>query len=207
MKNMGINTLKKISVFTLVLFLVGCGGSSVLMKPSKNQNITPASKNKAKIVFMRTSFVAGAINAELFEIAKGKLKFVGSIPMGSKIVYETTPGKKVFMAYGMAADFMIADVRAGKTYYSIVRPNWGTGGFAPTPVRTDGTSEFNTSTSDFKEWVSGTELLEPIPADAKKWFKKEQKNIITAYKEYWKRFQTKTPNEKAERTLNPQDSM
>lgn len=197
--------MKKISVLVVFVFLAGCGGSSALMKPSANQNITPASKQKAKIVFMRTSFVAGAINAELFEIAKGKMKFIGSIPMGSKIVHETTPGKKVFMAYGTAADFMIADVRAGKTYYSVVRPNWGTGGFAPTPVRRDGTTDFNTDSPDFNEWVSGTELLEPIPADAKAWFKKEQKNILTVYKEYWKRFKTKNPNEKAARTLTPKD--
>lgn len=200
-------TIKKLSVLFVFLFLAGCGGSSALMKPSSNQNITPASKQMAKIVFMRTSFVAGAINAELFEIDSGKLKFIGSIPMGSKIVHETTPGKKVYMAYGTAADFMIADVRAGKTYYSIVRPNWGTGGFAPTPVRTDGTSDFNTSSPDFKKWVSGTELLEPIPADAKKWFKQEQKNIMEVYKEYWKRFNTKNPNEKAQRTLTPRDGM
>jgi len=201
------NLMRKISVLVMFVFLAGCGGSSALMKPSANQNITPASKQKAKIVFMRTSLVAGAINAELFEIEKGEIKFIGSIPMGSKIVYETTPGKKVFMAYGTAADFMIADVRAGKTYYSIVRPNWGTGGFAPTPVRTDGTTDYNTDSPNFKEWVSGTELLEPIPADAKEWFKKEKNNILTVYKDYWARFQTKNPNQKAERTLNPQDGM
>lgn len=201
------NVMKRISVLIVFLFLAGCGGSSILMKPSQNQNITPASKKKAKIVFMRTSFVAGAVNAELFEIAKGKIKFIGSIPMGSKIVHETTPGKKVYMAYGMAADFMLADVRAGKTYYSIVRPNWATGGFAPTPIRTDGTTDFNTSSPDFKQWVSGTELLEPIPADAKKWFAQEQKNILESYKDYWKRFQTKSPNEKAQRSLMPQDGM
>ena len=201
------NLMRKISVLVMFVFLAGCGGSSALMKPSANQNITPASKQKAKIVFMRTSFVAGAINAELFEIEKGNIKFIGSIPMGSKIVYETTPGKKVFMAYGTAADFMIADVRAGKTYYSIVRPNWGTGGFSPTPVRTDGTTDYNTDSPSFKEWVSGTELLEPIPADAKEWFNKEKNNILSVYKDYWARFQTKHPIEKAERTLNPQDGM
>ena len=201
------NILKKIAVLTAFSILVGCGGSSALMKPSTNQSITPASAKKAKIVFMRTSFVAGAINAELFEIAKGKMKFIGSIPYGSKVSYETTPGKKVFMAHGLAADFMTADVRAGKTYYVIVRPNWGTGGFAPTPIRTDGTSEYHTGIPEFKEWVSGTELMEPIPADAKKWFAKEQKNVLEAYKEYWKRFQTKNPNEKAQRHLNPQDGM
>ncbi len=199
--------LKKISVVIVFVFLAGCGGSSLLMKPSQNQSITAASKNKAKIVFMRPSSVIGAINSELFEIAKGKIKFIGSVPMGKKISYETTPGKKVYMAYGNAADFMIANVRAGKTYYVIVRPNWGTGGFAPTPVRTDGTTDYNTSIPDFKEWIADTELVETIPADARKWFKKEQKNIIEVYKAYWAKFKTKTPNQKALRTLNPSDGM
>ena len=55
--------------------------------------------------------------------------------------------------------------------------------------------------------VLGTELLDLILADAKEWFNKEKNNILSVYKDYWARFQTKHPNEKAERTLNPQDGM
>ena len=98
-------------------------------------------------------------------MVNGKLKFIGALPNGKKVIYKTTPGEKVFMAYGAAADFMKAKVVGGKTYYSIVRPNWGTGGFAPTPIRTDGSSDYNTSTSDFSDWMSGTEL---IAIDSKK---------------------------------------
>ena len=199
--------IRNIFIFMLFSFLVGCGGSSALMKPSINQKITRADKNMAKIVFMRPSSVLGAINAELFEIANGKIKLIGSVSMGNKIVHETVPGKKVYMAYGNRADFMLADVRAGKTYYSIIKPNWGTGAFAPVPVRTDGTTHFNTGIPEFKDWVNDTTLVEMIPEDSKKWFLKEKDNILKVYKEFWAIFKQKNANEKAQRTLGPQDGL
>lgn len=128
------------------LFVSGC--ASNLMKPSASETVQAPASDKATIVFMRTSFVASAIGVEMFEIVDDKLEFIGSLPTGNKIAHQTTPGKKVYMAYGTAADFMIADVRAGKTYYSIVRPNWGTGGFAPTPIRKM-SSTYNMQSSDF----------------------------------------------------------
>jgi hypothetical protein len=157
-------------------------------------------------VFMRTSFVAGAIGAELFEAVDGKLNFIGALPMGKKVVYETTPGKKVFMAYGTAADFMLGDLTGGRIYYSIVRPNWGTGGMIPTPVRADGTSEFHTKTPDFAGWVTGTAMTAPGP-QAKDWFDKERPRYQEIYSRYWDTFQRKSPAEKAERTLNPGDGL
>ena len=63
------------------------------------------------------SSVAAAIGCDLFEVVNGELKFIGQLPTGNKVAYETTPGKKVFMAYGTAADFMLADLSPGKTYY------------------------------------------------------------------------------------------
>ena len=38
-----------------------------MMRESPNQQLTAADANQAKVVFMRSSFVAGAIGVELFE--------------------------------------------------------------------------------------------------------------------------------------------
>ena len=156
-----------IAILILALSMVACGSN--MMRATDSQQITPPSKGKAKIVFMRDSFVASAISSEILEVKNGDLSLVGVLPNGNKIAFETTPGKKTFMAYGTAADFMTADVQAGKIYYVIVRPNWGTGGFAPTPVRADGTSEYNTSSADFKDWRDGTTLITQKP-NAAAWF-------------------------------------
>jgi len=162
----------------------------------------------ATIVFMRTSFVAGAIGVELFETTNGDLKLIGELSMGTKISYQTAPGEKVFMTYGTAADFMKANVIAGKTYYVIARPNWGTGGFAPTPIRNDTTSEYNVKSSDFKSWVTDTELVLPGP-EVTDWLKKEEnkQRMQEIYTDYWQRFQTKDVVAIEERTLNPRDGI
>jgi hypothetical protein len=157
-----------------------------------------------KIVFMRTSMVAGAIGCDLFEVVDGDLRYIGQLPTGNKVAYETTPGDKVFMAYGTAADFILAKVVAGKTYYSIVRPNWGTGGFYPTPIRGAGMGEPDLNSKEFKDWLSSTRLIEPTEA-TQSWFKENKTRMQAIYVDYWARFQRKNAVEKAARTINTAD--
>lgn len=191
------------AIAAVSLIMSGC--ASNLMRPAASEQISAPGAGKAKVVFMRTSFVAGAIGCDVFEVVNGELRFIGQLPYGNKITYETTPGDKVFMAYGTAADFMLArQLQGGKTYYSIVRPNWGTGGFAPTPIRAISANEPDFDAKEFKEWYSGTKLLEPNEK-AQAWFEENRARMQQIYVEYWRRFQTKTDQEKAYRTLNPED--
>ena len=189
--------LLAVGISAISLLASGC--ASNLMRESSTQEISPPAPERAKIVFMRSSMVAAAINCELFEVVNGELKFIGQLPTGNKIAYETTPGQKVFMAYGTAADFMLANVTGGKTYYSIVRPNWGTGGFAPTPIRLGGSTE-----PEFKNWLSSTKQIEP-KEDARAWFAENKSRMQQIYTDYWSRFERKNLQEKAERTMLPQD--
>jgi uncharacterized protein YceK len=186
----------------LPALLSGCAAG--LMRDASSQQISPPNPQRAKVVFMRSSMVAGAIGCDLFEVVNGELRFIGQLPTGNKIVFETTPGEKVFMAYGTAADFMLANLAGGKTYYSIVRPNWGTGGFAPTPIRTMDANAPDQSSKEFQEWLSGTKLIEPNES-APAWFGENRKRLQDIYAEYWARFQRKTQQEKGERTIQPQD--
>ena len=199
----------KIKLRTLILvfavLLVGaCSSNLMLVSPSGI--IDSPETNKAVIVFMRSSFVASAIGAELFEIKNGELELVGALPNDSKISHVTEPGEKVYMAYGTAADFMIAKVGKGKTYYSIVRPNWGSGAFIPTPIKTDGTTDFNTGIDEFDKWISGTKLLVRKP-DTSEWFQKNKEKYQKIYERYWKKFSAKTAAQKQQRTLMPSDGM
>jgi hypothetical protein len=179
-------------------------GCASVMCPAASEQVSAPGPDKAKVVFMRTSFVAGAIGCDLFEVIDGKLHYIGQLPTGNKVAYETTPGDKVFMAYGTAADFMLAKLQGGKTYYSIVRPNWGTGGFAPTPIRNQSPDEPTFDGKEFKEWDAATKRLEATE-DAAKWFTDNQARMQEIYTEYWRRFQNKTAQEKRYRTLMPED--
>lgn len=186
--------MKALSAAAVVVLCVLGSGCASVMRDAPSQQISQSSPGKAKVVFMRSSMVAAAIGCDLFEVVNGELKFIGQLPTGNKVAYETTPGQKVFMAYGTAADFMLAELAPGKTYYSIVRPNWGTGGFAPTPIR-------DVKSEEAKGWISGTKLIEPSPKEAEAWFAENKQRLQGLYAEYWSRFQNKSPSEKAERTL------
>src|SRR5687767_14359866 len=181
----------------LCMFISGCAS---VMRDAPTQTVAQPSADKAKVVFMRSSMVAGAIGCDLFEVVNGELKFIGQLPTGNKVAYETTPGKKVFMAYGTAADFMLAELSPGKTYYSIVRPNWGTGGFAPTPIR-----QSDLKSKEVQEWVSGTKLIEADPKAAEAWLAENKQRLQGIYTDYWARFERKNAQEKFERTLLPPD--
>ncbi|HEX6690729.1 MAG TPA: hypothetical protein VF110_06215 [Burkholderiales bacterium] len=195
----------RLSAAAAALCLLASGCASV-MRDAPSQEITRASPDKAKVVFMRSSMVAAAIGCDLFEVVNGELRFIGQLPTGNKIAYETTPGRKVFMAYGTAADFMLAELSPGKTYYSIVRPNWGTGGFAPTPIRSaGGPNETDVKSKDFQAWLSGTKLIEASPKEAEAWFAENKQRMQETYVDYWNRFERKNAQEKAERTLERQD--
>ena len=181
----------------LCLLLPGCAS---LMRDAPSQAISDPNPGQAKVVFMRSSMVLGGIGCELFEVVDGELRFVGQLPNGKKVAYETTPGKKVFMAYGIAADFMLADLSAGKTYYSVVRPNWGTTGFAPTPVRSS-----DLKSKEVQQWLSDTRLIETDPSAAAAWFAENKQRMQGVYTDYWNRFQRKNDHERFERTLLPGD--
>lgn len=189
------------AVVALPVFLTGCAS---VMRDAPSQTVTPPAPDKAKIVFMRSSMVAAAIGCDLFEVVNGELRYIGQLPTGNKVVFETTPGEKVFMAYGTAADFMLAKVAGGRTYYSIVRPNWGTGGFAPTPIRQVDSIYPDQRSKEFQEWVSGTKLIEPTEG-AQAWFVENKARMQAIYTDYWARFQRKNEQEKFDRTLMPQD--
>ena len=99
---------------------------------------------------------------------------------------------------------LAVDVEAGKTYYAIVRPNWGTGGFYPTPVRRESAIEPDQNSAEFKGWLSSTRLIEPTEA-IDGWMKENRARIVDIHKDYWARFQRKSPSEKADRQMNPAD--
>lgn len=64
--------------------------------------------------------------------------------------------------------------------------------------------EVSMAAPEFASWVKDTKLIAP-KAEAKDWFSQEKDRYQEIYKDYRARFQRKTPAEKAERTLNPED--
>ena len=194
-------------IVTLALLAVlfsGC--SSNLVKESASNDIKPPKSNMASIVFMRNAFTSNMINEEVFEIIDDKPQMIGALPNGTKFVYRTPPGHKVFMTHGTRVDFMIADVLPGKTYYVITRPTYATGIFIPTPIRKT-SGRYNMQMPEFTQWKEATQLMELNKDEAVKWFAGNKEKIVTMYEQTWGRFQQKNPDDLAQCTLNPQDGI
>ena len=204
--------IRSLSLIALVSIIMGCGGSSSLVKDAPDQHIENPGKNNSQIVFVRDAFVLNAVPAKLFEVTGGNIKFIGALPNGKKIVYKTNPGKKVFMAYGetmalgygKAADFMKADIVGGKTYYSKIMPHfaWGASGFCPMPIR-----KYEINSKEFKNFLNGTKLIMTDETEAQEWYKNNKEHIKDVYTAYWKEFQTKNEVQQAESTLMPEDGV
>jgi hypothetical protein len=191
-------------LLAVVVFIAGCASSGMVKAP--NQALTNAPAEHAQVVFMRSSFVGSAISASVFEVTNGTPEFLGLVEDDTKIVVKATPGKHVYMVVSEAADFMEAEVVAGKTYYSVVTPRMGAwkARFSLWPVSTASGKEFSWDSKDVQKMVSKTVLVENSEKSTK-WAQSNRNDIAEKYKEYWKVWQQKTTEDVKERTLTEQD--
>lgn len=196
--------LIRIVLIASTLALVGC--ASTPMKEASTQTIQKVRAEESQVVFMRSSFVGSAISASLYDVSKGNPEFIGIIDNGTKIAYTTAPGKRVFMVVSEAADFLEADLAAGKTYYSLVTPRMGMwkARFSLWPIRNDGTSEYNTASDSFNGWLTGTKLVENSP-ETLAWNTANIDSVKSKYAEYWPVWKEKSAEDLAARTLKPTD--
>ena len=88
--------------------------------------------DKAVVYFMRLQKPGWVNNASVFD---GE-QLVGIVPYKTKLPYLAAPGEHIFMVVGESADFIKAELLAGKTYYVEVTPRtgWGATRFSLDPV-------------------------------------------------------------------------
>lgn len=108
----------------VALALVACSGHAKLtyMTPVPASAGTPTPEpGKALIVFMRAGRFAFLADAEVWEGDR----FIGMLGTRTKVAWQVAPGEHHFMVTSEAADFMVADVVAGRTYYVLVKARPG----------------------------------------------------------------------------------
>lgn len=92
------------------------------MQPVPAEAATKAPQpGKALVYFVRTSQYGGIVPADLYDDEA----YVGSIVFGQYLGYQATPGQHLFMVIGETAEFMPAELLAGKTYYANVGVHMG----------------------------------------------------------------------------------
>jgi hypothetical protein len=137
----------------------GCGTDIVARVP--DETLPAPSPGKAQVVFLRPSSYFPAMGSFLYEVRDGSRVFISAIQGYNKVLWDAQPGETLFESNnGVMAHFLSAELVAGRRYFVLVRPIHGYG-FQLRPLRTDGTTEYNTSLSDFPSWVASTQRVEP----------------------------------------------
>lgn len=120
------------TILGMTLFLGGC------ITPAATDRVSPHMERitgeasmrpepgKALVVSMRPGRLGWAVNATIYDKADTPdYVYLGTVSYGSRIPYQAEPGRHLFMVVGESADFMQADLEAGKTYYVVVAARMG----------------------------------------------------------------------------------
>jgi len=150
------------AAFTLLLF--GCAGTISNMKEVPADAVIKGPESgKALVVFARTSGFGFAIQSSVFEVKNEQSSLIGILAAKTKVAYSVEPGKHLFMVIGESADFLTADLQAGRTYYADVVPRMGLwkARFSLEPIRPSDLDkpEIKTSLGDCR-WVEKTPASE-----------------------------------------------
>jgi hypothetical protein len=112
---------------------------------------------------------------------------VGIVPTKKKLAYSVAPGKTRFMVVSEAADFMDAELVAGKTYYVVVAPRMGvwTARFSLRPVGAE-----RLGTQEVADWLKECAPIENTD-DSRAWAKEHWADIQEKKLKYLREWEAK----------------
>ena len=191
--------MKQALVFTILVLLFGCAVSSKYMRDVADSDISyMPGGDETVVVFMRPSTGHLTIQAAVFDVTSAENKLVGIVSSKKKVAYRTKSGNYLFMVIGENADFMQADLKAGKTYYAMINPRMGFAHFSLGAVHHD------IDASKLSDWKNRCAWVETTDA-AYKWAEQNAPNIQNKRERYINKWNNKPDHRKP--TLNPEDGL
>lgn len=143
----------KLLIIVLVsILMIGCAAPNMKFSVPSTADIDQPS-DKALVYFLRPSNLGYKINAAVYD----NEQFIGFVPYNQKLPYFTDPGEHLFMVVSEAADFIKADLVAGKTYYIEVAPRMGMwrARFSLAPITKE-----DLQTERVQKWITTCRLIE-----------------------------------------------
>ena len=194
-------------VFAMLLLATMAGCQSSKMVRSDGVDNTPAA-GKAMVVFLRASTFGGAVQASVYDTGETADQFIGIVSSKTKLAWQADPGDHLFMVIAENADFMIAHLEAGKTYYALVRPGVGVwkAGFSRLPIRNDPAAKYNLQSEDFRDWMKSPTWVRNT-AESEQWFRENQSAIREKKLDYLRKWNAADPQQHAELTLDATDGV
>jgi len=191
-------TANWIGVVVLLVAVSGCAGRSEFMQdvPEGQADYVPA-PGQALVIFMRPSGFGFAIQSSVFDITDNEPEFLGIVSAKTKIAHNAAPGEHRYMVIGESADFLEADLLAGRTYYSLVTPRMGVwkARFSLKPVRKP-----DLTSAEFTQWYDDTRWAENKPT-AQTWAQEHMDSIKSKQEKYLPKWLDRTDK----RRLLPSD--
>jgi len=153
----------------------------------KGSSLASIEAGKAQIVCVRPRGPAPGIQASVFEIVDEKPVLIGISASGTRFAHAVAPGQHLFMVVSEAADFLSADVEAGKTYYMRVVPRMGAWK-ARFSLDAVGAAECCS-----KRFESQLEDCRPVAmnGDSEKWASENMSSVLTKYAGYYPKWMEK----------------
>jgi hypothetical protein len=106
-----------VAVVVFGLVIAGCGERALrgMRSMPADQVSVKAPADQAAVVFLRSAQTG--TTTSLFEVrTPDENKFIGLLVNDTRLVYLTAPGRTRFMVVGLSANFLDAQLDAGKTY-------------------------------------------------------------------------------------------
>jgi hypothetical protein len=182
------NPLFSLALLLVVLVLAGCTGPQKKMEVVTPDRIPSRPEHgKAMVVFMRPSSMGYGFQSSVFEVRDDQPVLAGILAQKEKMVYQADPGEHLFMVIGESADFMSADLQAGKTYYALVTPRMGAwrARFSLKPINT-----YMLKSPEFNEWDTLCQWVVKIP-EADQWAQANMPSIRSKQARYYQKWMMK----------------
>ena len=180
-------------------------GSALMSRADPNPVPEPG---KALVVFLRPSFYGGAISSSIYDAPDGSTRFLGVMKQKDKVAVQMEPGAHRLMVVSENADFLDANLDAGKTYYVLVkaRPGVWKARFSLVPIHNRADAEYSLQSADFAKWTGATTFVMPAPA-AEAWYQENKASIEEKKAEYLLKWEKMLPKDRAVLVLHPEDGV
>lgn len=191
--------MKRIFCYIPLVLLAITTGCAVPVAKMNHSVVVPAvtapDAGKAMVIFMRPD--GRAFNTHVIVYHNDTL--VGTVPYNSKLAYMVEPGKHTFMAISESADFLNADVVAGKTYYTQIVPRmgWMRARFSFEPI-----SKSDLQTEEVRKWIADSQFVKNADS-LYKWDERHRANVEEKREKYFPGWNARTDSKKP--TLRPED--
>ncbi len=166
------------------------------------------SAEQAVVEFLRPSKMGGAIRCAIFDVTEGAPRLLGILRPKQKLVVAAPAGKRLYMITGENADFMEAELEAGKTFHAVAIARMGAwkARFSLIPLKLHpGEDEWNLKGKKAAEWLQRCKYMTMSQPAADQWATENSPSILKKKDAYLPKFQEMDESLKQYRRLIPED--